>query len=223
MDVEFFDMLILDGEHSAMDRSSIQQLVRAGDAVNTDVLVRVPRRDAFDWMESALDSGAAGVLFPRIETAEHVEAIVQAMRYPPRGCRGSGPSRAAGYGQHIAAEIQTAHEKLTCAVMLETWEAVQNIDKIAEVDGLDLILIGPNDLNLSLSTSEGAPSLEEAFAMVAAACRSKKVVCGAFVVDPADLPKLRAQGLRAFVVASDLFALALSARDSLAIFNGGKS
>lgn len=210
-----FDFVILDAEHSAFDRSSIQELIRAGDAVHTSTIVRVPRPDAFDWMESALDSGAAGVLFPRIDTAQQVRAAIRAMHYPPRGCRGSGPSRSARYGARIAEDIQNAHDRLVCAIMIETWEAVQNIDEILAVEGLDLILIGPNDLRLALSNANGAPPLEQAYEMISAACRARPTVCGAFVGDIGQLPEMRKQGMQSFVIASDLFALALSSRDAL--------
>ena len=78
-----------------------------------------------------------------------------------------------------------------------------------------MILIGPNDLKLALSNADGAPSLERAYEIIATACRARPTVCGAFVVDFGELPRLREQGMQAFVIASDLFALALSSRDAL--------
>lgn len=210
-----FDFVLIDAEHSPIDRGDIQSLIRAADCVGTQAMVRVPGVDAQIWVETALDAGAAAVLIPRIETAQQVSHAVACCRYPPQGRRGSGPGRAAQHGVGIATDIRDANERVAVCIMLETFEALDNIDEITRTPGLDLVLIGPNDLALALSGVPDAISLEEAIARIAEACKRNGVTFGIFVLDLGDLSMRREQGMRVFIGASDLFLLIVGARAAL--------
>lgn len=211
-----FDMLILDAEHGAVDRAALHDLMRAADAVHVPMLVRIPHRDAVDWIEAALDAGAAGIVVPRIETAEQVAAAARAAKYPPAGVRGSGPSRAARYGLDIQGQLRTANRETLVAIMLETAEAVKGIAQITAVPGLDMVLVGPNDLGISLQHSDIGEDVAGASAIVAGACVAAGVVCGSFLMRADELPGARSLGMRAFVTGSDLFGLIRSAREAIA-------
>lgn len=211
-----FDFLIVDAEHSAVNRETMVDLIRAGDAVGIPILIRIPSRSAIDWIEAALDGGAAGIIVPRLETAEQLASVLSAAKYPPQGNRGSGPSRATRYGLDIAGQLESANRETVFAIMLETAQAVDDIAGIAAIPGLDMVLIGPNDLALSIEHSGSTHSLTSASAQVTSACLEQGVVCGSFVLALEDLPAHRAAGMTAFITGSDLFALSRAAHEAVA-------
>ena len=149
--------------------------------------------------KQVLDSGAFGVVFPRVETAEQAERAVRAMRYPPQrgeaspepaGRRGWGPGRAARYwGLAVADYARRAdvwpldpEGELFAMIMIESVEGVRNIDEIVRVPGIGAIFIGPADLGLSLGvgppTPAQPPETEAAIQRVLEACRAAAVICG---------------------------------------------
>jgi 4-hydroxy-2-oxoheptanedioate aldolase len=138
------DVLIADGEHAPLSPADIEEIVVGGDLAGVPVLARVPFSGAA--VQHALDSGAAGVLIPLVETASEAAAAVAAARFPPRGRRGGGPGRAALYGLDRAGALA---REVTVAIQIETVAAVAALDEILAVEGVDLVFAGPNDLALS--------------------------------------------------------------------------
>ncbi|TIU55865.1 MAG: 4-hydroxy-2-oxovalerate aldolase, partial [Mesorhizobium sp.] len=136
------DFLCIDWEHAQISRETIEAMVRAADVHRVPAMVRVPGH-APEAIQAALDSGAQGVLVPRVSTAEQAAMAVKASRYPPLGERGVGPGRAAGYGYRIPEYLAAANERIVVAVQVETAEGLANIEAIAAVDGVDLIFVGP--------------------------------------------------------------------------------
>jgi 4-hydroxy-2-oxoheptanedioate aldolase len=145
------DLLIADGEHAPLSPADIEEIVVGGDLAGVPVLARVPFSPAA--VQHALDSGAAGVLVPLVESAEAAKAAVAAARFPPRGRRGGGPGRAALYGLDRARALE---REVTVAIQIETAAALEQLDSILSVDGIDMIFVGPNDLALSLGRSADA-------------------------------------------------------------------
>src|SRR4051794_15692879 len=113
-----FDYICLDAEHSAMDRSTIENLVRAADITGTPAIVRVPGVDDI-WIATAMEAGAVGVIVPRVDSAADAAKAAAALRYPPLGIRGSGPGRASRYGADREYVARSAVESLL-AVQIET-------------------------------------------------------------------------------------------------------
>lgn len=140
-----FDWLVIDGEHSPMGFETMQSMMQAMNGTECTPIVR-PQWNDMVAIKRALDIGAHGVLIPWVNTREDAEYTVRACKYPPQGLRGFGPRRAALFDPAYA---QTANEELLVIAQIETREAVDNIDDILSVDGIDSCYIGVMDLSLS--------------------------------------------------------------------------
>jgi 4-hydroxy-2-oxoheptanedioate aldolase len=144
-----FDWLILDTEHSAQSLLTVKAMLQAATATDAVALARPLRLDP-DEIRRFLDLGSPGVLCPFINNEADARLLVRACRYPPAGIRGWGPRRAAGYGFDTAEYMATANDSMVCIPIIESRDAVENIDEIVAVDGIDGISIGPMDLSISL-------------------------------------------------------------------------
>jgi 4-hydroxy-2-oxoheptanedioate aldolase len=142
-----FDWLCVDMQHGVIDYSDAVRMLQAISTTETVPIVRVPWNDAWQIMR-ALDAGAYGVIVPLVNTAADAEAAVAACRYPPKGIRSSGPTRAVYYAGRDYQEH--ADEEVLCICMIETREGIDNLDAICSVPGLDMVYIGPSDLSLAL-------------------------------------------------------------------------
>ena len=145
-----FDWLLIDGEHGPNDLRSILGQLQAVAAFPADAVVRVPVGET--WMiKQLLDIGARTLLVPMVETAEQAEALVAAVRYPPRGRRGVGAAvaRASGFDRDHG-YMQRADIENCLLVQIETRLGLDNLEAIAAVDGVDGLFIGPADLSASL-------------------------------------------------------------------------
>lgn len=202
------DFLCIDWEHAQIGRERIEDLVRAADVHGVAAMVRVPGH-ASEAIAAVLDAGAAGVLVPRVSTAEQAGAAVQATRYPPLGARGVGPGRAAAYGYRIPDYLAAANARLLLAIQVETAEGLANIDAIAAVDGVDVIFVGPGDLAVSLDAMgpAGAERLNAAIGAIAAAATKAGRTVGLFRPAPDDIGLWTKSGIRFFIVASDTMFL----------------
>lgn len=142
-----FDFLLLDQEHGVGDPSALVGLLQAISATATTSVVRIPSNDPV-YLKRVLDMGVEAVMIPNIESAEEARAAVAACRYPPRGRRGSaiGSARASNYG--MAANYRTeADDNILVIGQIESARAVDAIDEIAAVEGMDVLFIGPHDLS----------------------------------------------------------------------------
>ncbi len=144
-----FDFIILDNEHGpSMPRDTLRHL-QVLSRMDTATIVRVPWNDQV-YIKRMLDAGADTIMVPMVETAEQARAVVSACRYPPHGQRSFGPWRDAGLQRDLDAWRHGANERLFVIVQIESAKAVDNVDAIAAVDGVDALFIGPNDLSGSL-------------------------------------------------------------------------
>ncbi len=145
-----FDWLVIDSEHGPNDLRSIIAQMRAIAPSAAEPVVRPPVGEA--WLiKQLLDAGARTLLIPMVDTPEQAEALVRAVRYPPRGTRGLGAAvaRASGYNA-VADYAQTADDEICLLVQAETRTAIDNLEAIAAVDGVDGVFIGPADLSADL-------------------------------------------------------------------------
>ncbi|OCI91331.1 4-hydroxy-2-oxovalerate aldolase [Rhizobium sp. AC27/96] len=205
------DFLCIDWEHSQISRERIEDLIRAADVHRVPAMVRVPGHAAED-IAAVLDAGAAGVLVPRVSTAEQARAAVKATRYPPLGARGVGPGRAAAYGYRIPDYLAKANSELVLAIQVETAEGLANIADIASVEGIDLIFIGPGDLSVSIDAMgpAGKEKLDAAIQTIAKTALSAGRAVGIFRPSPDDVGAWSAAGISFFLVASDTMFLGAS-------------
>ena len=204
-----FDFLCLDAEHSPLDRGCLEGLIRAADVSGTPAIVRVPGNGS-DAIATALDSGAKGILVPRVSTAEEAAAAVSAFRYPPQGKRGAGPGRSTIYGAKLMQYVASANDSLLLAIQVETAEAIENIESIVKVDGIDLIFIGPGDLSISLGLIGPADQakLTEVIEKIVGVCQKAGKAVGLFRLSSVDVLRWVARGVTFFIIGSDAMFLA---------------
>lgn len=144
------DFLWIDLEHSPISMDSLIGHLTAARATGTPALVRSPGSDV-NVIKRIVDAGAEGLICPQVESADEVRRVVDACRYAPLGKRGWGPRRPSDYGRRTAEQtIREANEELFVAVQIENVHALEEVDQIAKIDGLDSLALGPYDLSLSL-------------------------------------------------------------------------
>jgi len=204
-----FDFVSIDAEHAPQTPVGIQAQLQAVHGTNCTAIVRFGRNDP-DEIRLALDMGAGGVLIPLVRTADDVERAVRACRYAPRGSRSYGPSRAHQYGFDRDYYPQT-QPSIVCLVIIETAEAIENIDAILAVDGLDSFVIGPADLSIALGVplETAHPRVVQATEMVLAAARRAGKPAGLVYspAEPALMQQRVAQGARLFLASGDEWML----------------
>lgn len=144
------DVLVIDMEHGPNDILSLIEQLRAMGRFSSVPIVRAPWNDMVA-IKRILDAGAYGVLVPYVNTAEDARAAVSYCKYPVEGVRGVAPSpRAPGFGMNSVNYLAHANDEILVMTAVETQEAVDNIDALVQVEGLDGIFIGPMDLATSM-------------------------------------------------------------------------
>ena len=143
-----YDAAFIDMEHTAFDLPLVGEMIRAADQVGVTSLVRVPGNDA-NLILRLLDLGAEGIIIPHIDGIEGAKQAVDAVRYPPLGHRGAaGGTRAARYGSVPWEEhIRQSNQEVLLSVMAEDAKGIDDIGRIAALDGIDLVAIGPTDFS----------------------------------------------------------------------------
>ena len=171
-----FDYLGIDTQHGMIDVPAAARLLYAVPIGGLPVIVRVPANDGAQ-IGKILDCGADGVIVPMINTAEEAASAVATCRYAPDGVRSFGPVR-----RHIGRDVKAVQDRAACFVMIETAEAVENVEAIVRTPGLTGIYLGSADLAASMGMAPSAvptaPTLREAQKRVAAACREAGVLAG---------------------------------------------
>jgi 4-hydroxy-2-oxoheptanedioate aldolase len=211
-----FDLLVADGEHGPVATDDLVRMLIATRASGVPVLYRVAANEPVRIMH-ALDSGASGVVVPQVRTTADVERAVAWCRYPPDGLRGIAPRRAGAYGRATTAYMAEANGLVTCCIQIETREALQDLDAILSVPGIDTILVGPNDLAASLGhTGElGHPDIEAAFERIVERALAHRIPAGAWAGSPAQARQRREQGYAWATVGAD-YAFMVAAADAAA-------
>lgn len=212
-----FDYVAIDTEHAAHSPVTVRAMLQAAAGTATVAIVRLLRLNAGE-IGRFLDIGAAGVLCPFINNADEASELVAACRYPPLGTRSWGPRRAAGYGVENGDYETLAHESLICLAMIETAEAVANIDEIAAVDGLTGVIVGPIDLSISLGARQDYESERyiEAVARVREACRSASIPMGVGAAGLEQAEQFVHPGDQLLLVGGDDLAVANAALEIIA-------
>ncbi len=145
------DFIWIEGEHSSLDKQNFKTHIMAAQARGAAAFVRVPWNDPV-LVKPILEMGPDGIVFPMVRTAEEARRAVEACQYPPKGIRGFGPQRAMNFGLMSTPEyLAQADDSIWKIIQIEHWEAVQNLDEILEVPGVDAIVVGMMDLSGSVN------------------------------------------------------------------------
>jgi 4-hydroxy-2-oxoheptanedioate aldolase len=211
------DWVLLDLEHGGGGEEQVGATVLAAAAYGVPTVVRV-ETGARIRLGRVLDLGAAGVMLPRLGSAEEVATAVTHLRYPPAGDRGVATyNRACRFGLDPGA-LDRADAEVLCVVQIESAAAVAQADAIAALDGVDVLFVGPRDLSHDLGVPGDlqAPRYLEALAAVREATHRHGKACGLLVGDGAAARRLRGQGWSFVAVGSDSTMLAAALRTALA-------
>ncbi|MGK7753478.1 MULTISPECIES: HpcH/HpaI aldolase family protein [unclassified Roseovarius] len=209
-----FDWLILDGEHAPNTIHTLSAQIGILRASPSEAIVRVPVAE--DWIiKQVLDAGAQTLLAPMVDTAADAERIVRAMRYPPEGVRGSGAAlgRASGFGA-VPDYIATANDQMCLVVQIESVAALENLDAICAVDGVDAAFIGPSDLANDIGHHGDAnhPEVREAMQDALARIRAAGKAPGILGIDAKTTRTYRDWGAQMLGVGIDVLLFANAAR-----------
>lgn len=179
-----YDWVAVDMEHGAVSAHQLPDLFRALELGNTLPLARLAQGHTKDCKQ-VLDAGAGGVIVPMVESAEQLDKVRDAVRWPPAGKRGVAFSRANLFGKHFESYMEEAQQPLLIA-MIEHIKAVENLDTILPVEGLDAILIGPYDLSASMGLTAQFNKQEFISTMdnIKSKADNARVPCGVHVVAP---------------------------------------
>ena len=212
-----FDALFVDMEHSALTTESAAAVCAGALGTGCTPLVRPPSQAA-DGISRALDTGAKGVIVPHVEDAAQARAVVQAACFAPVGRRSvMGPTAALGFRQMPQADVmKTLNAETLVIVMLETPQAISNAEAIAAVAGVDMLLVGSNDLcaEMGIPGQVHHPKLKEAYEAAARACKlhGKTFGVGGVRSDPELQRDLMKLGARFFIAGNDTGYLLAAAR-----------
>jgi 4-hydroxy-2-oxoheptanedioate aldolase len=217
-----YDRLTVDLQHGASDFNDALSMMQAISTTDAVPLVRVPWNEPGLIMK-VLDAGSYGVICPMINTRADAERFVGACRYPPEGYRSFGPFRASLYGG--ADYAAHANEAVITMAMIETHEALQNLDEIVSVPGLDAVFVGPADLGRSLGEGPGLdrtePAVVEAIDEVLGAVQGRGIVAGIFTGSTEYAARMVERGFRFVTVLSDGRLLAAAGQTILALKGEG--
>jgi 4-hydroxy-2-oxoheptanedioate aldolase len=212
----------VDQQHGLIDYAMALDMFRAAENRRLVPFTRVPANDT--WLISkALDAGAQGVIVPLVNTREQAAAAVAACRYPPNGIRSYGPIRSSVISG--ARDLETLGDSMLCFVMVETREALNNIDAIASTPGLDGIYIGPADLALGLGLppdlDKTEPEHVAAVERISAACERNAIIAGIQCASGASGRAYAERGFKLITIAKDSSLIQAGARRESQVANGG--
>jgi 2-keto-3-deoxy-L-rhamnonate aldolase RhmA len=218
-----FDWAIIDNEHGVFSSETVADLSRVGRWLGLTPIVRVPVL-SYEHIAQSLDGGAQGVMLPRVTTAEQVRAAVATVKYPPVGNRGSALGRghtdfkSGDVGQMMA----DSNRETMVFVQIETREAVDAVDEIAAVPGVDVLLIGPNDLSIALGVTGRMrdPVLVAAIEKTIAACAKANRYPAIHTNDVALTAEWGRRGMRLVSISSELGFLQKAGKEAVDAIRG---
>lgn len=212
-----YDLVMLDMQHGLLERSDVRDAITRSYGFQKGALVRVPV-SGFGTASWVLDMGALGVVMPMIESAEDARNFVKHMKYPPLGLRSYAPVRAAPLAKNgdVDAYVETANVETFAFAMIETRTALDALDEIAAIDGIDGLFVGPSDLSIALSDDsrvdvDGDP-LKEAMAGVQEAAKANGKVAATYAGDAAHAKDYFNRGYDYVGISMDVKVIAAAAQ-----------
>jgi 2-keto-3-deoxy-L-rhamnonate aldolase RhmA len=209
-----YDWLFIDAEHGAFNPQQTQSMLQA--AGETPCVIRIPAGDDV-WIKKALDIGAAGIIVPQVHTAEQAELIINQCKYSPAGNRGVGIGRAHTYGIDFENTIKNANDETAVILQAESRAAIDNIEDIAKVPGLDAILIGPYDLSASLGRigEVDHPEVQNAINRIADVCKAANIKLGYIGINASAVKPAMENGFTLITVGVDTLFVIKAATETL--------
>lgn len=215
--VSGFDWILIDLEHGAGSESTVIHQLQAVEHTSAAAVIRVESSQR-ERMSRVLDMGAVGVMCPRVNSAEQARQVAQSLQYPPQGNRGVARMvRATGFGKRFDDYYEQADKTLLGIVQIETRQALQNLDEIAAVDGIDVLFIGPADLSMELGMygQFERPEFQDAVKKIVDVAEKEGKATGILLSDPADFSIYRRLGIRFIACGSDATFVARGAADTV--------
>lgn len=174
------DCIMIDAEHGSMDLETAGRMVSILRGTQTVPLLRVAWNE-MTQIKRGLDTGAAGIMIPMVNTKEHAEQAIQLCKYPPIGVRGGGSSRAVLFGagaEEFTDYYSKANDEILIIVQIEHYTAVKNVEEILSVPGIDIAFVGPFDLSMSIGLpgQMNHPEVQKSCIKVVEACRKHNVI-----------------------------------------------
>src|SRR4051812_917702 len=212
------DFVIIDGEHGPIGREAMHAMIAATAGTDCAPLVRVPGVLEPD-VKSAMDAGAEGIVYPLIRSASDAELAVSIVTYPPEGARGWGPFAAhSRHGVALGDYLGEVGPRIACVLLIETVEAVHDIEAILTVPGIDLAILAQFDLSTALGVHGrfDAPEFRDAVATVERAARKAGVPLGTSALTPEQSRAAAEAGYRALIHGFDVLML----KQQVAAFRG---
>ncbi len=213
-----FDYVCVDTQHGPLDFSDSVSMIQAILLGGSSPIVRVPRNEP-GIIGKSFDAGAHGVIIPMVNTVAEAEQAVSASRYAPRGDRSWGPTVAGLRHDYFNWEPGN----VACIPMIETTEALSNLDEILAVPGIDAIYVGPADLSITLGlppgNNDGSEAFDEALSFIVERCAAHDIIAG-IQSTGALTPKRIAAGFRMVTVTTDLLAARMGIKAELALARG---
>ncbi len=220
-----FDWLLIDGEHGVNDLRSIRDQLQVITPSPSNAIVRISSVNVVE-VKQVMDAGAQTILVPIVNTAEDAALMVKAMRYAPEGLRGNGAgvARASDYGRNRD-YLASANDQACLLVQAETKEALQNLEAICAVEGVDGVFIGPADLASSLGyhTDPGNEAVEAAIVDAITRIRACGKAPGILMADEVRARRYIELGALFVAVGSDISMIAGGSKKLAAKYLGGES
>jgi len=210
-----FDWLFIDMEHGALDILTAQKMLQAASPF-IPCAVRPPSSDEV-WIKKCLDIGPSGIVVPLIKSKEEAADVIQRAKYPPLGSRSVGIGRAHTYGVQFQEYIATANEDVAVILQIEHIDAVENIDEIVKISGIDGFFVGPYDLSASMGKIGKVEDddVQEAIARVRDSAAAANIPIGIFTATGTGAKPYIEQGYRLMASGLDSMLLAGAAKELL--------
>jgi 4-hydroxy-2-oxoheptanedioate aldolase len=211
-----YDSMTVDTQHGLIGYDVAMPMLMAISTTPVIPVARAPWNEPSSIMK-LLDAGAMGIICPMVNSRAEAEAFVGACHYAPQGYRSAGPTRVSVYAG--SDYLQHANQSIVTLAMIETAQALKNVDEIMSTPGLDGIYIGPTDLAISLGIQPGGPltepRLDEAIATILAAARKHGIIPGIHTSSALDAVRVIERGFKFVTVLTDTGLLAAAARTAV--------
>jgi 2-keto-3-deoxy-L-rhamnonate aldolase RhmA len=207
-----YDAIMIDREHVTLDRETVREHIRVARILDMPIMVRVAE-DCYHELNRLLDQAPDGVFIPRIRSREQVEAIMQMVKYAPLGKRGlAGSTCPVGkyYGwSSVTEQIETVNRNLVVGIQIETAEALADLDGILSVPGVDMAVVGNDDLSMSMGIPGqwDHPDYVAAVERIIAACERHNVLPGIAGGDPDFAAGWTKKGMKVLWYVSDIYLI----------------
>ena len=201
LEIAGYDYFVIDMEHARYDMVHIADILQYARKSDITGIVRIPELN-YAYVAKALDMGAEGIWTPHVDTEEQARQLVAYGKYPPQGKRGSAvPTfrlREYQQAESPAAYFQMCNEEVLLIAQIESAQAVADVEKIAAVEGIDVCMMGTNDLSLDMGIpgQGGHPELKKAVQQVVDACKKAKIASGNHIAGVDTLRYWMGQGMR---------------------------